>query len=121
MKGFIYTLLLFNIATAVVSCTTKAEKTKNDIRSRNAFTSSGDFHFRKLTPGEEHYYAQTAKDYYESHLARTNFNGAILVAKNGQIIFEDYRGVGDFRSLTPITPSTPFHLASISKTFTGME
>ena len=121
MKGFIYTLLLFNIATAIVSCTSKAEKTKNDIRSRNAFTSSGDFHFRKLTPGEEHYYAQTAKDYYESHLARTNFNGAILVAKNGQIVFENYRGVGDFRSLTPITPSTPFHLASISKTFTGME
>jgi len=122
MKGFLYIFILFNISAAIVSCTSKAEKTNsNNTKSQSGFTSSGDFQFRKLTPGEEHYYAQAAKDYYDTHLARTNFNGAILIAKNGQIVFEDYRGVSDFRKLTPVTPSTPFHLASISKTFTGME
>jgi CubicO group peptidase (beta-lactamase class C family) len=122
MKGFFYILLLFNIVTATVSCTSKAEKvnSSNNNNYRGSMLSA-DFHFRKLTPGEEQFYAQTAKYYYETHLARTNFNGAILIAKNGQIVFEDYRGIADFRKLTPITPSTPFHLASISKTFTGME
>jgi len=120
MKGFLYSLLLFNIAVAIAGCTSQAERT-NGLNHHKGLTSAGDFNFRKLTPPEEHYYAQAAKDYYETHLAKTGFNGAILVAKNGQVVFEDYRGVADFRKLTPITPSTPFHLASISKTFTGME
>ena len=120
MKGFLYSLLLFNIAVAIAGCTSQAERT-NGLNHHKGLTSAGDFNFRKLTPAEEHYYAQAAKDYYETHLAKTGFNGAILVAKNGQVVFEDYRGVADFRKLTPITPSTPFHLASISKTFTGME
>ena len=121
MKGLLYTLLLFNIVIAATSCTSKAEKTSNNINDRKAVTLSADFHFRSLTPNEAKYYAQAAKNYYDTHLGRTNFNGAILVAKNGQVVFEDYRGIGDFRERTPITPSTPFHLASISKTFTGME
>jgi CubicO group peptidase (beta-lactamase class C family) len=120
MKGFLYFLLLFNIVVATISCTSQAEKT-NGLNHHKGLASSGNFHFRKLTPAEEHYYAQAAKDYYETHLAKTGFNGSILVAKNGQVLFEDYRGVADFRKLTPITPATPFHLASISKTFTGME
>lgn len=120
MKGFLYFFLFFNIAVATVSCTSQAEKT-SAFNNRKGLASSGDFHFRKLTPQEEHYYAQAAKDYYESHLGKTSFNGAILVAKNGQVLFEDYRGVADFKTLTPITPGKTFHLASISKTFTGME
>ncbi|TKK70850.1 beta-lactamase family protein [Ilyomonas limi] len=120
MKGFLYFFLFFNIAVATVSCTSQAEKT-NELNHRKRLTSAGDFHFRKLAPAEEHYYAQATKDYYDSHLGKTGFNGAILLAKNGQIVFEDYRGVADFKKLTPVTSNTPFHLASISKTFTGME
>ncbi len=118
MKAFLYFILLFHITSASISCTSHAEKTTID-NSQNGLTT--DFNFRKLTPEEQQYYAQAAKDYYDTHLAKTAFNGAILVAKNGQVILEDYRGIADFRTLTPITPSTTFHLASISKTFTGME
>jgi CubicO group peptidase (beta-lactamase class C family) len=45
----------------------------------------------------------------------------VLVAKNGQIVFEEYKGFVDPRTQRDsITPATPFHLASVSKTFTGM-
>jgi CubicO group peptidase (beta-lactamase class C family) len=54
-------------------------------------------------------------------LGRGHFNGSILVAKNGEIIYETYKGFRNPRvKKDSITPSTPFHLASISKTFTGM-
>lgn len=57
---------------------------------------------------------------YKLLLANKGFNGSILVAKNGEVLFEDYKGFSNFKTKDPITPNTPFHLASVSKTFTGM-
>ena len=57
---------------------------------------------------------------YEKLLGTKVFSGEIVVAKNGEIIFEDYKGFSNYSSKTPIQPETPIHLASISKTFTGM-
>ena len=57
---------------------------------------------------------------YESLLANNGFCGEIIVAKNGEIIFEDYKGFSNFVNKAAMLPETPIHLASISKTFTGM-
>ncbi|MEB3025986.1 serine hydrolase domain-containing protein, partial [Parvimonas sp. M13] len=57
---------------------------------------------------------------YQQLLGNRGFNGSILVAKNGEILFEDYKGYSNFKTKALITPNTPFHLASVSKTFTGM-
>jgi CubicO group peptidase (beta-lactamase class C family) len=42
-----------------------------------------------------------------------------LVAKNGQIIYEQYEGYSNFRAKTLITKSTPLHIASVSKVITA--
>ena len=60
------------------------------------------------------------QSFYDSFLLRRGFNGAILVAKKGQIIFEKYNGFGNFQKHDSITEHSPFHLASVSKTFTAM-
>ena len=57
---------------------------------------------------------------YETLLGNKGFSGEILIAKNGEVIFEDYKGYSNFSDKTAIVPETPIHLASISKTFTGM-
>ena len=57
---------------------------------------------------------------YESILANKGFSGEILVAKNGEIIFEDYKGFSNYGNKSAMLPETPIHVASISKTFTGM-
>ena len=57
---------------------------------------------------------------YETILGNKGFSGQILIAKNGEVIFEDYKGYSNFSDKTAIIPETPIHLASISKTFTGM-
>lgn len=57
---------------------------------------------------------------YDSMLGKHGFNGSILVAKNGEVLFEDYHGFSNLHTKDTITPTTPFHLASTSKTFTGM-
>jgi CubicO group peptidase (beta-lactamase class C family) len=72
-----------------------------------------------LTPALKQKYAAEIKLEYEKLLGN-NFSGEIIVAKNGEIIFEDYKGFSIFDQKKPITAETPIHLASISKTFTGM-
>lgn len=53
---------------------------------------------------------------YGEHL-----NGSILVARHGEILYEKYAGYENTRlGGDSITANTPFHLASVSKTFTAM-
>lgn len=74
-----------------------------------------------LTSEEISKYRRMVSNHLDSTLGKTRFNGSVLVAKNGQIVYEEYRGFVDPRhKKDSITPSTPFHLASVSKTFTGM-
>ena len=81
---------------------------------------AGDFHFDSLSPQQKDAYTNAISAFYETNLASKGFNGAILVAKNGQVLFEQYKGYGNFITKDTLTEHTPFHLASISKTFTGM-
>lgn len=70
-------------------------------------------------PEMEHYSTMTAH-FFEPILAG-RFNGSILVAKNGVILFERYKGYRDpLHKQDSIDAHTSFHLASISKTFTAM-
>ena len=58
--------------------------------------------------------------FYEHDLVARGFNGAILVAKKGEVIFEKYHGFFNLKKKDPLTLHSAFHLASISKTFTAM-
>ena len=65
-------------------------------------------------------YHDAVKEFYEHDLVARGFNGAILVAKKGRIIFEDYHGYADLSKKINLTAHSAFHLASVSKTFTAM-
>lgn len=67
----------------------------------------------------EHYRA-VCQHWYDSVLKNHGFNGGMVVAKNGNIVFEAYNGTGRPGSTDTITDSTSFHIASVSKTFTAM-
>ncbi|MEO6541778.1 MAG: serine hydrolase domain-containing protein [Ferruginibacter sp.] len=58
--------------------------------------------------------------WYDSVLKLKGFNGGMLVAKNGNIVFEQYRGTAHLPGNDTITENSPMHIASISKTFTAM-
>ena len=62
----------------------------------------------------------SSQHFFDQTLVRSRFNGGILVARNGKIIFESYQGLQNVLSGVPIDSSTAFHLASVSKTFTAM-
>lgn len=74
----------------------------------------------KLSIAEVLYYKNTCRTWYDSVLGNSGFNGGIIVAKNGQIVFETYQGTGHLGLTDSINTNTPFHIASVSKTFTAM-
>ena len=57
--------------------------------------------------------------FYNKNWPNHSLNGSILVAKNGQILFEKYEGYANFRDKTLITADTPLHIASVSKMITA--
>jgi CubicO group peptidase (beta-lactamase class C family) len=74
----------------------------------------------KVNKAEFRHLYRSVANYYETGLGRTGFNGAFLVAKKGEIIYEKYNGNWNIRNGEKIDSLTSFHLASVSKTFTGM-
>ncbi|MEO5647702.1 MAG: serine hydrolase domain-containing protein [Chitinophagaceae bacterium] len=65
-------------------------------------------------------YKLAVQAFYDTVLVPKGFNGAILVAKNGEVIFEKYLGYGNFSTKDSLDEHSSFHLASVSKTFTAM-
>ena len=62
---------------------------------------------------------QKVAHFYNKNWPRKSANGAFLVAKNGQVIFEKYDGLANFSKKDSITPTTPLHIASVSKVITA--
>ncbi|MFD1292579.1 serine hydrolase domain-containing protein [Lutibacter holmesii] len=50
---------------------------------------------------------------------RHDFHGALLVAKNGKILYNNQVGYADFRKKEPLKETSLFQLASVSKQFTA--
>jgi CubicO group peptidase (beta-lactamase class C family) len=74
-----------------------------------------------LTPIEVRHYRTAISEFIDSTFGSRRFNGSVLVAKNGEILYEKYSGFWNPRvQRDSISPTTPFHLASVSKTFTAM-
>jgi CubicO group peptidase (beta-lactamase class C family) len=63
--------------------------------------------------------ASRIKAYLVPFVATGNLTGAILVARNGQILFEQAYGMADYTWHVPNSPQTRFHIASVSKPFTA--
>jgi CubicO group peptidase (beta-lactamase class C family) len=73
-----------------------------------------------LTETEVRHYSTIAGHFFDS-ITSGRFNGSILVAKKGVVIYERYKGFKyPEKKQDSLDPHTAFHLASVSKTFTAM-
>lgn len=73
-----------------------------------------------ISKAEFNRYYEAAEQFYEEVLQKSHFSGEFLVAKKGEVIFEKYTGYGRIASKDSLTANSALHLASVSKTFTGM-
>ncbi|MEO7984551.1 MAG: serine hydrolase domain-containing protein [Bacteroidota bacterium] len=73
-----------------------------------------------LTKDEFRNYYRQLTAFFDTSLLNKGFNGGILVAKNGEVIYEKYTGKTDLRKNDSLTANTAMHIASTSKTFTAI-
>jgi CubicO group peptidase (beta-lactamase class C family) len=110
-------LIIVLAIAAIYGCNGQAKSPPaelNDITTSAESSSS-------ISPSELRHYKAQVEKFVDSAFGKRAFNGSVLVAKNGEIIFEKYSGFTNPRAPSDsISPATPFHLASVSKTFTAM-
>ncbi|MCC9043965.1 beta-lactamase family protein [Myroides sp. M-43] len=64
--------------------------------------------------------AHVIENFYNDNINKSGYTGSFLVAKNGQIIYENYSGVSDRRGNDSINSETPMHVASVGKVVTAV-
>lgn len=94
-KIFLPIFYLVTLAILSISC------------SHSAQTSNDEFEARVV-------------EYLNAHFYQKTFNGSVLIAKEGQILFSEGFGMADIELDVPNTPKTKFRLGSITKQFTSM-
>lgn len=57
--------------------------------------------------------------FYRKIWRRNDLSGGFLVAKNGEILYEQYNGLANRKTKEKIDKHTPLHLASVSKVITA--
>lgn len=113
VKFFLYPIALLTI---VCSC---------NLSSSNKDSAEDSLNYYPPTPGKldqqsfRHYY-RTISAILDTTLLRSGFNGSILIAKDGEVIYEKYQGLINLRKKDSLTDSSALHLASTSKPFTAV-
>lgn len=102
-------------AAVIISCNSSSKDKKTEDDSLQYYPPTP----QKLGKEEFRNYYRQLSSFLDTALLRQNFNGGILIAKDGEIIYEKYTGKADLRKKDSITSSTAMHIASTSKTFTA--
>lgn len=88
--------------------------------AKKAVKTDTTFTYNPISQSQKEYYYQQITPLYNQLLINGGFNGSILIAKNGEVVFEDYVGEINHQTKEYVTANSPFHIASVSKTFTAI-
>lgn len=111
MKLFIYG---FCAAILCSGCGAGTDKRKGSADGAATYAA----HFPALKPAEKKRY-HDAVDSFLQPLIKSGFSGSILVAKEGEPVYEYYTGISNPITKDLITAETPLQIASTSKTLTA--
>jgi CubicO group peptidase (beta-lactamase class C family) len=109
-------LLYFLTIAILFGCNTSSQQVPGPVGSIAHVATAP----QSLSKEEFQYYSNVVKNHFEGSLLNRGFNGQMLIAKNGTVVFERTVGFADMRTKDSLSESTPMHIASVSKTFTGM-
>lgn len=104
----------------IVSCNQNSTKTDKEIAAEKKEVDSLAYAFPELSDSIKKELRDTLYQLTNELTPAPQFNGTILVAKNGKIIFERYLGIANEKTGLKISKETPLHVASISKVLTAI-
>ena len=110
----IYWLTLLTVVIAACNLSSSKQKTTDDSLQYYPPTPEA------INKDEFRKYYRDLVAHFDTLLPKGEFNGGILVAKNGAVIYEKYQGKADLRKSDTMSNHTSMHIASTSKTFTAI-
>jgi CubicO group peptidase (beta-lactamase class C family) len=116
LKTILYTIIML----VLPSCGAITKKNEKKLASAEGSLRYYPATPTKLDEKEFSRYHAYLKEYFGNTLLSSNFNGGILIAKDGAVLYEDYKGRPDLRQDAQMNENSPLHIASLSKTFTAM-
>ncbi|MDQ7948064.1 MAG: serine hydrolase domain-containing protein [Pedobacter sp.] len=105
---------------SVASCTSKAEKARKEAADRKVRTKEDDVADKKLLAYDPKKGDQWIADFVQNLHKKYGFNGNMLVARKGKILYEKAIGWADYLHRDSLKIDSEFELASVTKTFTGV-
>lgn len=109
----------FCIAISLWSCQSAADSLKNSQPKKKDTSVLLASQPPPLDPAVYQKYHNLVSGFVDQHLSARNFNGGILVAKDGVPVYERYTGFSNFKSRDSMTAETPLQIASTGKTLTA--
>lgn len=98
----------------------KSGKNGNDSNDTVLLADKYEVSFPKLSPKFTSENKTYVENFYNKYYNPKDFSGGFLVAKNGQIIYENYSGYAYKEKGDKITAEKPIHIASVSKMLTAV-
>lgn len=107
-------IILLIISFLFLSCDNS--KSKNDINENKIFAPLSKYYPNGIISDKK---LKIYDDLFSSIMKKTNFNGSVLVALNGYIVYEYNKGYSNIQLKDELTDSSLFQIASITKMFTA--
>lgn len=111
------TISLIGIVAFLCSCNSSSQTT--DKKTKDTVAAAYVPPKPSLSPQEFEHYSNLSRNFIEKYLPARSFNGGVLIAKNGVVVYERYTGFVNLRTKDSLTADTPLQIASTSKTFTS--
>ncbi len=117
--NFLY-ITLFAVLAVGCSKQDRSDEASEQLNERNyLWMKPSKVKYPKLSKAYTNDKKAAVERFCDKYFRNENNSVSLLVAKNGQIIYERYQGVADKNEGTKITQDTPLHIASVSKVFTA--
>lgn len=116
-----YKFLIIFFALIILSC--EESKKETSVKKISPKLDSAGYIIYDLNISQDSLHRIKGKkieDLFNKLHKNRQFNGAVLVAEDGKIIYADAKGFANFSTKKELTIHSSFHLASVSKQFTAM-
>lgn len=114
-------IVLVSISLLLFNCQNKPDESKEStLKDIDGNVSEYAVNFSPLTTVYKKKKADDLEKFFNEKFKPKDFSGSFLVAKNGEILFENYSGFAYKEKRDSIKQDTPLHIASVSKVITAV-
>jgi CubicO group peptidase (beta-lactamase class C family) len=114
-------IIILSLSLLFINCSKKPdEKNESTLKDKDGNVSEYAVNFTPLSTVYKKKMADDIEYFYNRKFNSKDFSGGFLVAKNGEILYENYSGFAYKEKKDSINKNTPIHIASVSKVITAV-